>query len=278
MDYNKKWTKKETDLLKREYQLGTSCKVIAILLKRTPIAVQIRAQRLKVKHPFHGPRAKPAPAGDRYGRLTVIKREIEKNQSDRHLIICKCDCGKEVSVRFCDLSSGSIKSCGCLSIEMRWKPPGDASFFELFRRTKNGAKYRGLNFELTEEQHKSFIVLPCIYCGEEPHLYNRYLDKKGNLLKWQTATSQETVDRSWIYANGIDRINSEDKNIGYRIDNCNPCCSVCNFGRSSMLFDEWMSYVKRRHYYIINQNRDLLEKQLKAYLYRTQFLSQNPKK
>lgn len=53
--------------------------------------------------------------GQKFGRLTVIKRA--ENQGHNCMWLCRCDCGNEKIVRGSHLKSGAIKSCGCLSIE-----------------------------------------------------------------------------------------------------------------------------------------------------------------
>lgn len=50
--------------------------------------------------------------GKRFGNLTVIKRE--KNENGYVRWKCRCDCGKETVVRAGNLTSGAVKSCGCL--------------------------------------------------------------------------------------------------------------------------------------------------------------------
>lgn len=52
----------------------------------------------------------------RYGRLLVIKH-AGKDHRNKHLWLCKCDCGKEKVVVSDNLSSGKSKSCGCLKRE-----------------------------------------------------------------------------------------------------------------------------------------------------------------
>ena len=54
--------------------------------------------------------------GQRFNRLTVIKRA--KNQNGKTMWLCKCDCGTEKVVRADSLKDGSIQSCGCLSKEI----------------------------------------------------------------------------------------------------------------------------------------------------------------
>ncbi len=49
--------------------------------------------------------------GQRYGKLTVLREA--PNMGDKTVWLCRCDCGKEVSVRTYHLRSGSTSSCGC---------------------------------------------------------------------------------------------------------------------------------------------------------------------
>lgn len=56
--------------------------------------------------------------GRRYGRLTVLRvgeRKIYQSGSSQLFWVCRCDCGKEVSVAGSKLSNGTSKSCGCWS-------------------------------------------------------------------------------------------------------------------------------------------------------------------
>ncbi|NWO12705.1 hypothetical protein [Virgibacillus sp.] len=53
--------------------------------------------------------------GHQYGRLKVIK-EVESKGYTR-CWLCKCECGKEITVRMSNLRKGSTQSCGCLRKE-----------------------------------------------------------------------------------------------------------------------------------------------------------------
>jgi hypothetical protein len=53
--------------------------------------------------------------GDTYNRLTVIKRVENKGQSAAWL--CICSCGNKIEASGSKLSSGNVKSCGCLQKE-----------------------------------------------------------------------------------------------------------------------------------------------------------------
>ena len=55
--------------------------------------------------------------GQRFGRLTVVKKTGEKNSKRHFLWECNCDCGGKVVVSGIYLKSGGIKSCGCFRKE-----------------------------------------------------------------------------------------------------------------------------------------------------------------
>lgn len=56
--------------------------------------------------------------GRKFGKLTVIKRNgtITNNDGTQHLLwLCQCECGNQKEVRGGDLTTGKVKSCGCMS-------------------------------------------------------------------------------------------------------------------------------------------------------------------
>ena len=57
-------------------------------------------------------------SGQKFHRLTVVKRHPENNKQNKPMWVCKCDCGKVVIVTGSDLKSGNTKSCGCLDKEV----------------------------------------------------------------------------------------------------------------------------------------------------------------
>ena len=54
-------------------------------------------------------------SGERFGRLTVIRRYGSCSSGSTWL--CKCDCGNEKVVSKGHLKNGDVKSCGCLQYE-----------------------------------------------------------------------------------------------------------------------------------------------------------------
>lgn len=149
--------------------------------------------------------------GQRFGRLTVIKRVEDYIQPNGHhatMWLCKCECGNHTTVQAGHLKSGYTTSCGCFQKERT------STMF-----TKNGLfKKNGLiNLRL-------YNIWACM----KTRCYNsndkRYKDYGGRGIKicneWRD-DFQNFYD--WSIANGysedltIDRI---DNDKGYFPENC----------------------------------------------------------
>lgn len=55
--------------------------------------------------------------GNRYGRLTVLRKDTDRITKSGSYWICRCDCGKEKSIKSSSLRRGEIVSCGCYRTE-----------------------------------------------------------------------------------------------------------------------------------------------------------------
>jgi len=58
--------------------------------------------------------------GERFGRLTVIKR-VDNDKWGHHRWLCLCNCGDKTVSLGNDLKRGYIKSCGCFNREIHTK-------------------------------------------------------------------------------------------------------------------------------------------------------------
>jgi hypothetical protein len=105
--------------------------------------------------------------------------------------------------------------------------PGASSWRAIFRRYRYSADSRGLQFFLTEEDVKYLGSRDCHYCGAPPKKYNAYANSKGKRFFYgeYRSASKAKFDVSWIYTNGIDRV---DNTKGYYRGNCVSCCEMCN--------------------------------------------------
>lgn len=54
-------------------------------------------------------------SGMRFGRLTALRPTKERSRDGSTVWLCRCSCGKDTAAALGQLTSGSVKSCGCLS-------------------------------------------------------------------------------------------------------------------------------------------------------------------
>jgi hypothetical protein len=158
--------------------------------------------------------------GEKHNMLTIIKITGKEYSGHRTKIRClvKCDCGKEKDVRIEGVVNGQQYSCGCTR-----KKNENSAQRKMFNNYKNGAISRGYSFDLTEEQFVSISTSNCHYCGIEP-------------------SNVQIIYGDTFVLNGIDR---KDNNIGYAVDNCLPCCSICNRAKSDMPYDDFVAWIRR---------------------------------
>ena len=86
----------------------------------------------------------------------------------------------------------------------------DSSCNGKFSDYKSCAKQRDIEFIITKEEFSAMWQQPCSYCGLE------------------------------IFTIGIDRV---DNNIGYEINNCISCCSICNTMKLNHSKKEWFDHM-----------------------------------
>jgi hypothetical protein len=91
--------------------------------------------------------------GQKFGKLTAVQRVFKHPRIVHYL--CRCDCGKETTVKKQHLQNGNTKSCGCNHLKRGsqhrdWKGYGEisADFLGIIRRN---AEVRNIDFNLTIE-------------------------------------------------------------------------------------------------------------------------------
>lgn len=88
-----------------------------------------------------------------------------------------------------------------------------------FTEYKAAAQRRNIAFDFTKEEFQALILGNCNYCGSEIAL-------------------------------GIDRLDSLK---GYEKSNSVPCCTKCNFAKSTMTVDEFKEHITLIYYNFINK-------------------------
>jgi len=174
-------------------------------------------------------------AGQRFGKLVAIALIGFKQNHARWR--CRCDCGNETIVNGNSLRRGRTISCGCFALESKRLSRGESGFNRLLMYYKIGAKKRNLTFELSLDQFKALTSQPYHFCGVPPIQSARAINKG--------RTTKEGAEYSEYLYNGVDR---KDNKIGYTLANSIPCCKVCNRGKSSMSYEEFMGYIERIRY------------------------------
>lgn len=57
----------------------------------------------------------------KFGKLTVLEKDMQKGNANHPYWVCKCDCGNIKSIRQDVLTNGTTKSCGCYAKEQARK-------------------------------------------------------------------------------------------------------------------------------------------------------------
>ncbi len=194
----------------------------------------------------------PCLIGTMIGRLGIIDQYIKidgKGNLKRTYFKCRCICGKIIEIVARTLISGRAISCGCYQKEnlklsrTHQKPFGEASFNDLFRAYKEGARTRNLNFQLTEEQFRVLTKGNCFHCGVEPKQEIGKIRNKYGILFCPNG--------NYIY-NGIDR---QDNKLGYILENCVSCCIICNRAKHSLSIEEFEEWKRR----FVKHNVNIIE-------------------
>lgn len=159
--------------------------------------------------------------GQRFGRLTCIRRTGEKTKAGNHFWECLCDCGNITLVNSGNLRTGRVRSCKCL-VRL---PHGESMFNEIFRSYQSHARERGNEWALARDEFRSIIIRDCVYCGTCP---SQGRDRK--------------ISNGKFNYNGIDRI---DNTKGYIPGNVAPCCRSCNTAKNAMPIDEFYDWIAR---------------------------------
>lgn len=159
--------------------------------------------------------------GMKFGSLTAIK-EVGKNSNNSYVWLCKCDCGKKKEVSGSELRKGGTKTCGtCL-------PDNISKYRIIYADYEGGARRREIEWALSFDDFISIIKRNCHYCDSLPS--NNRKTHKRRSCPVNSATS------------GIDRV---DNSRGYTIDNCVPCCRICNTAKRDMPLDMFLGWVRK---------------------------------
>lgn len=158
--------------------------------------------------------------GQVFNKLTVIGLS-KRNYGNDVYWVCKCECGKETTIRTDHLVGGKITSCGCNYIHTNSKEAQITSAKAAYRGYRDG--------NITFEYFYNMAQLNCFYCNAKPA--NTY-----NIFKYQKKSNANTIEIGTFFYNGLDRI---DSSIGHNINNVVTCCKQCNYAKMNMSVEEF---------------------------------------
>lgn len=164
-----------------------------------------------------------------FGNLTTIEYDSSKQAWK-----CLCKCGKISYRNSTSLKKAKYPSCGCKRNIKNTLPNMLSLKRSVMLTYKINARKKNLVFNLDELQTFDLLSKDCIYCGTPPSNQIRTRKRKGRLYR---------PDRISIFKyNGIDRIDSK---IGYTLENCVPCCVICNISKNDMSFTDWKLWISK---------------------------------
>lgn len=156
------------------------------------------------------------PVGTRYARLVVLAEAGSHPKNNESLVLCRCDCGKELVMRAYQLRKGFAKSCGCLrSDNMRalFTTHGKAETREFnvwmamlgrCENPKNAAykNYGGRGIKVCKRWQQFENFLTDMGVAPEGKSIDRYPDINGDYeptnCRWATAAEQSRGRRNTV--------------------------------------------------------------------------------
>ena len=149
------------------------------------------------------PKAKDL-TGAKFKRLLVIKRNGYLSSGKRPVIawLCRCECGRILTVRGKDLKDGHTKSCGCFNAEQRKLRIKHGMYQHPLYKVWLDMKGR-CNLNITREDYKKHYVKRGIV------ICNKWENSFQEFYKW--------AENKWKRGLQLDRKNN---NRGYNPKNC----------------------------------------------------------
>lgn len=177
--------------------------------------------------------------GEKFSNLEILKivnlKDFSKGTGKGAFV--KCSCGTEfgpvaISKLYGYKTCKPVESCKPCSAKiagkkMRANDDARAKLF-VYGNYKNHAKKRNIEFDIPKNIFYEIIILPCVYCGDSK-------------MSYSNPPKEAYWGKQFRYT-GIDRV---DPNIGYLIDNIQPCCIKCNRAKSDMKEEDFFLWIEK---------------------------------
>ena len=158
--------------------------------------------------------------GQKFGRLTVLRRDMEPHSCRGAYWVCRCDCGKEHIALGTNLRRGQVTSCGCASIDAA-RRMGRANL-----GIGRGRKGTSEKYYITEKRLYNVWVVMRERCNNPKWPQYKHYGERGIRVCEEWYNFRTFME--WAYANGYDKdakrgectIDRIDNSKGYSPDNC----------------------------------------------------------
>jgi hypothetical protein len=138
--------------------------------------------------------------GKKYGRLTVIEKDIKTENK----YICRCECGNIKSIDITSISTGRVKSCGCITKEKcKIEKPH-------LKHDKTKTRIYNIYNKMKNRYYNPNYFQYYLYGGKGIKVCKEWKDNFINFYNW-------AMNNGYKDNLSIDRI---DGNKGYSPDNC----------------------------------------------------------
>lgn len=169
-------------------------------------------------------------AGTIFNKVKVI--DFAYSAKSRAYYFTECmTCGAG-SIRRMDHIKTNPEYCNNCKEKMTAKPKVESVFNTIYSGYRSNANSRNLSFELTKSVFTKITSQNCFYCGQEP--------SESDFSKGRNRTNTKFMH------NGVDRLDSK---VGYTIENCVPCCSMCNLMKNKFSAESFLNKIKQIYNY-----------------------------
>lgn len=182
--------------------------------------------------------------GEKFGKVTVVEcLEYSNGKNNGGLYKCQCECGNTLNCYGYKLHWR--KSCGCLEAEakkvngLKSRRPQSVTIGVEYLIYKNNA-LQSNRVPLPKDVWLSIVKQPCFYCGgiDKRNRATASSYKRNNGI----TLTEDVIKLYEIELNGIDRV---DSSRGYEIENCVPCCGICNRMKNGYTQEQFFEKIKK---------------------------------
>lgn len=169
-------------------------------------------------------------AGTIFNKVKVI--DFAYSAKSRAYYFTECmTCGAG-SIRRMDHIKTNPEYCNNCKEKMTAKPKVESVINTIYSGYRTNANSRNISFELTKSVFTKITSQNCFYCGQEPI--------ESDFSKGRNRTNTKFMH------NGVDRLDSK---VGYTIENCVPCCSMCNLMKNKFSAESFLNKIKQIYNY-----------------------------